>query len=323
MNAITTTTTPLAPVVVRSVDQHAASVYLAGLSSPESRRTMRQALDTIAALLTDARLDALALDWSAVRFSHTAAIRSKLAERYSPATTNKMLAALRGVLKTAWKLEQVSAEDFHRAAEIPGVKGSTLPRGRAVPPKELLALLDACANDKTPAGFRDAAILAVMFGAGLRRAEIAALDVDDLDIPAGTVTVRQGKGRKARVGHLVGGAAARLRAWLAVRGDDAGPLFVPVNQVREITIRRMTAQSVYNALAKRSRLAGVRDVSPHDGRRSYISNLLDAGADLSVVQQLAGHSNIATTARYDRRGEEAKARAVALVSLPGTFTGAL
>jgi integrase len=179
--------------------------------------------------------------------------------------------------------------------------------------------LSACAKDKTPAGYRDAAVLAVMFGAGLRRAELAALDVDDLDLDAGTVTVRQGKGRKARVAHLVGGAAARLHTWLAVRGNDAGPLFVPVNQVREIVVRRMTAQSIYNALAKRARLAGIRDVSPHDGRRTFISNLLDAGADIATVQQLAGHANIQTTARYDRRGEVAKARAVALVSLPGAF----
>jgi integrase len=79
----------------------------------------------------------------------------------------------------------------------------------------------------------------------------------------------------------------------------------------------MTAQSIYNALAKRARLAGIRDVSPHDGRRTFISNLLDASADIATVQQLAGHASIQTTARYDRRGEVAKSRTVALVSLPG------
>jgi site-specific recombinase XerD len=79
----------------------------------------------------------------------------------------------------------------------------------------------------------------------------------------------------------------------------------------------MTAQSIYNALAKRARLAGIRDVTPHDGRRSFISNLLNAGADIANVQQLAGHSSIQTAARYDRRGEQAKAHAAALGSLTG------
>jgi site-specific recombinase XerD len=58
----------------------------------------------------------------------------------------------------------------------------------------------------------------------------------------------------------------------------------------------MTAQAIYNALAKRSVLAGVTSCSPHDGQRTFISELLDVGADLSAVQQLAGHANIQTTA---------------------------
>jgi hypothetical protein len=103
INALSTSTTAL-PTVIQPADRNAAAVYLAGLSSPESRRTMRQALD------------ALAYYWPALRFSHTAAVRSKLAERYALATANKMLAALRGVLKAAWKLQQMSAEDYHLAA---------------------------------------------------------------------------------------------------------------------------------------------------------------------------------------------------------------
>ena len=78
---------------------------------------MRQALDAIAHLVGEGA-DALTLPWANLRFQHTAAIRSKLAETYAPATANKMLSALRGVLKAAWKLGQVSAEDYHRASDV-------------------------------------------------------------------------------------------------------------------------------------------------------------------------------------------------------------
>jgi hypothetical protein len=81
-------------------DENPAAVYLASLS-PSSRRSMQTALDLMAGLLTSGRCDALSLHWGALRFQHCAAVRSALAERYAPASANRRLAALRGVLKAA------------------------------------------------------------------------------------------------------------------------------------------------------------------------------------------------------------------------------
>lgn len=305
----------LPPPPARPADLHPAAVYLAHLA-PGSRRTMREALDTMAGILTEGRSDAETLDWAALRYQHTAAIRAELAARYAAATANKMLAALRGVLKEAWRLGLVDAESYHRAADLPPVRGTSLPRGRALLSTELKALFAACAADTGTAGRRDAALLAVLYGAGLRRAELVALDLADYNADSGALTVRSGKGNKARQVYATNGARTALAQWLKTRGADPGPLFLPIARGGRVQGRRMTDQAVLVILRKRAEEAGVKQFSPHDLRRTMIGDLLDAGADIVSVQQLAGHANVTTTARYDRRGEAAKRRAAEMLHVP-------
>lgn len=294
--------------------EHPMFVYLARLA-PGSRRTMRSALDTIAAMLTEGARDAESLPWHQLRYQHTTAVRAALAERYAPAGANKALAALRGVLREAWRLGLVPAEDYHRAADLAGVRGSTLPRGRAIDAGELRALFAAC-DAGTPNGARDAALLAIGYGAGLRRAELVALDVEDLDAESGRVRVRRGKGRKDRDAYLAPSGFAAVEAWLRVRGDAPGPLLWPVRKGGALDARRMSSHAVYTTLQRLARRAGVATFSPHDLRRTFVGDLLDAGADVGAVQRLAGHANVATTLRYDRRPEAAKRRAAGLLHVP-------
>ena len=313
-------TTDQTAIVVQVADQNPALVYLAGLSEG-SRRTMRQALDAIAHLVGDGA-DALTLPWANLRFQHTAAIRSKLAETYAPTTANKMLSALRGVLKAAWKLGQMSAEDYHRAADLGSVKGETLPAGRSITPGEIAALADACAADQSAAGVRDAAIIGLLYSCGLRRAELVGLDLEDYDVEAGTLAIRrreQGIGPKRgkeRLAHVVSGVTAALADWLTIRGDAPGPLFSPIRRGGHVQRGRVTSQAIYKMLQKRAGQAEVKHLSPHDFRRTFVGDLLDAGADIAVVQRLAGHANVQTTARYDRRPEAAKRKAAGLLHYP-------
>lgn len=91
---------------------------------------------------------------------------------------------------------------------------------------------------------------------------------------------------------------------------------MPVLKGGKMTVRRMIPHAIYRMVQKRARQAGVKAFSPHDLRRSFVSDLLDAGADIATVQGLAGHAGIATTVKYDRRGEAAKRRAVELLHVP-------
>ena len=298
-----------------AADQHPAAVYLAHLA-PGSRRTMTNALDTMAGLLTQNMCDMHTLDWSALRYQHTTALRTLLSDLYAPATANKMLAALRGVLQEAWRLGKMSAEEYRRAADLPSVRGSTLPRGRAISRSELSRLFAACSRDRSAAGRRDAAILAVLYNCGLRRSELVDLDLSDYDTAEAALTVRSGKGRKARISYTTDVSQQALEEWLALRGLSAGSLFTPVNKSGKVTLRRLSDQAVRKLLLKRAAEAGVSHFSPHDLRRTMIGDLLDAGADISTVQRLAGHANVTTTARYDRRGESAKRRAANLLNVP-------
>jgi integrase/recombinase XerD len=296
-------------------DQHPAAVYLARLA-PGSRRTMRAALDLVATMLTSGAADAQTLDWSAVRYQHAQAVRSGLAERYKPATVNKALSGLRGVLREAWRLGLVTSENYRRAADLEAVKGESLPPGRALTSGELKSLLGACSADETAAGPRDAALLALLYGAGLRRSEAVALDVSDYDSTTGMLVVRHGKGNRDRTGFATNGAADALADWLAVRGDEAGPLFLPVNKGGVVGGHRLTGQAVLYILRRRALQGGVTRLTPHDLRRTFISDLLDLGADISTVQRLAGHAQVTTTTRYDRRGEATKRKASELLHVP-------
>lgn len=292
-----------------------AVVYLASLTSPHSRRTMRTALERIAEKASGRRLGAEVFPWHELRYPHTQALRSWLADTFSPAGANLRLAALRGVLREAWRLGLMDAETYHRAVDLKGVRGERLPRGRALSQGELRATFKACAQDPTPLGARDAAALALLFGGGLRRSEVVALDLADLDPETGVLRIH-GKGNKERVAYAGNGSLEALEAWLEHRGEAAGPLLWPATRGAQVVPGRLSTQALRRVCVRRATEAGIAPFSPHDLRRSFVSELLDAGADVSVVRGLAGHSNVATTARYDRRPEAAKRRAASLLAVP-------
>jgi site-specific recombinase XerD len=278
---------------------------------------MRGALEQIASLLSSGREDILTLDWSALRYPHVQAVRAVLAERYAPATANRHLSALRGCLKECRRLGQIPADAYATAIDVEPVRGSTLLAGRSLSQAELRALLDACRRDPKAQGRRDAALIAIAYAGGLRRSELAALPLEAYTPDTGALKV-VGKGRKERCVYITGNGRAAIQAWLEARGSASGALFLAINKSGRILDRPLCGQAVERILRKRASEARVSDVRPHDLRRSFASDLLDAGADLATVQQLMGHSSPSTTAKYDRRGERAKQKAAGLLHVPFT-----
>ena len=151
----------------------------------------------------------------------------------------------------------------------------------------------------SPAGRRDRAMMELLYGAGLRVGELVGLDLDDLSLSERMLRVR-GKGRKERLVPFGRAAADAVRAylpdraaWRSVGAADGDPLFV--NQRGG----RLSDRSVRRALAAAvERTADLHRLHPHALRHAFATHLLEAGMDLRAIQELLGHSSLATTQVY-------------------------
>ncbi|MBD2580116.1 site-specific integrase [Oscillatoria sp. FACHB-1406] len=290
--------------------RHPAAVYLAGLSEG-SQRTIRSTLNAIASLLTAGECDALTLDWGKLRYHHAAAVRVALMNSsLAPVTANKMLCALRRVLKEAYKLDLIDADSYTKAIDLPNIEGESQPRGRALSGEEIAALLAGC-KGSSARDQRDAALIAILRASGLRRSEVVKLAIHDWHPATNALEVRRGKRGKGRRVYLNAAAVEYLERWLALRGDEPGPLLCRIWKGGGLQLEHsLNSDAVWRILRGRAAQVGLESFSPHDFRRTFCSDLLDAGVDIVTVQKLAGHASPVTTAKYDRRGEEAKRRAV-------------
>lgn len=313
---------PLPAAPARPADRNPARVYLDNLKSAETRRTMTGCLRTLARLITgDPHADPDTVPWEHLRFQHTANLRVLLAQQttddgtpWSPATLNKHLSALRGVLKAAWRLGLMTTDDHGRATDFPNDTGTRLPAGRSIARTEMAAMLRA-ALDGTLTGYRNAAIVATLAATGARRAEIAAARRDHYD-PGRRALRIIGKGDHQREVYVNEDAAVYLGAWLARHDARTGPLFCPIDRWGNAADRHMSSRAIGAVIDDVRRAAELPRLTPHDFRRTFVGELLDSGADLATVQALAGHAHPTTTARYDRRPAAARQAAANRLHLP-------
>jgi len=295
-----------------------AEAYLNTLS-PSGRRTQAAALKNLAFLFSDGKLeDPLQFPWHLLRYEHSSGLAAYMVEiGYAKPTVNKHLVALRRVLEEAYRLGLYSDHDvYYRAQGVKSLRTQTIPRGRSLKMAELEALVQsALADENQNLGARDAALISTLYAAALRRQEIVDLNLADLELPERKLRIL-GKGSKKRLVYLSEDALKALEAWLQLRGRKVGPLFCRVGKGGKIILRRLSPQAIYYVLHQRGLAAGIEAFSPHDLRRTSITDLLSADVDVLTVSAIAGHASADTTRRYDRRSEDTKREAAQRLRSP-------
>lgn len=286
----------------------ASEIYLLSLQSQQSRVTMESLLN-VASFYFQNQKSHLAMDWSYLSYEQILEfISSLIAQGKSPATTNVYLSALKGVAKEAWRKKLISVEDYQHIKEIKRIKGTRTTKGRALELDELNQLIDYCMAQDGVIAMRDAAVIALVYGAGLRRHEAAGLLLSDLDIKTGTIKVL-GKGNKERVNALHDRILDIVEVWLDERGLESGPLFQRARKGNKLINEPISGQTIYDIIIRRYKDAGLNRLTPHDLRRTFATKLLENGEDVFLVQDLMGHSSVETTKNYDRRADSAKKKA--------------
>jgi len=281
----------------RTLARSPAAAYLSSVSAG-SRRTVQQSMVRLAQLIVGQEVDPLTLRWERLTRVTTVEVRAHLKSAYAPATANKILSVLRGVLRTARSMGLMTEGAYQTAASLEMIKPS--PSTHVAPFTDEIAtrLFEACAAEPGVAGRRDAALLAIFLCSGLRRAEAATLDVGDYDSKTGRLHIRGERPEYDRLVTLPGPARLAMADWLRVRTAEPGPLLLPVDRGGLMRFRRMTDQAIYDIFGRIAARAHVPALSLRGVRRAYVVSLIRSGKAPDEVRYLVGHASWFTAATY-------------------------
>jgi integrase/recombinase XerC len=269
---------------------------------------------TLVAYTSDVRLFA---DWaSRLRIEHPASVTRTVVRRYVASLSTREFAR-RSIARKAAALRRyfgwLAAEGAIATDPTVGlqVAAGTGRLPRVLDRRELDQLLDGGVPEGEPdwRRRRDDALLEILYGSGVRVSELCTLQLDQIDLAGEAVSV-WGKGAKARRVPLSRPAVAAVGRWLAVRPEvlpaEAGPVVFGNERGKP-----MTPRDVRRVIDRRS----PTPTHPHALRHTFATHLLDGGADLRAVQELLGHSDVATTQRYTHVSRD-RLRAAYLKSHP-------
>lgn len=278
-----------------------AVAWFANIDNPQTRRAYQNDVQEFMAF---SGIDDPA-QFRDVARAHVLAWRRDLERRaLSGASIRRKLAALSSLFEALCEANTVTGNpvDGVKRPKMASSEGKT----PAIGDHQARALLQI-ADTTTLRGLRDRALLATLLYHGLRRAELCALRVTDIQERRGVRHLQvHGKGSKIRYVPLHPGAADAIAAYLEAAGhgdDKAGALFRPASNNTRNGTASITPDGVYKLLASYAKALDIDVVGfgPHALRATAATNALDHGADIAKVQQWLGHANISTTRVYDRR----------------------
>jgi site-specific recombinase XerD len=302
--------------------------YLKSLK-PASAHAMKSGLNLVALAFSEGNCSLWSFPWPQLDQQRLLLIQRVLRDHYALGTVSKLMTGIRGLMRTAYQMGWIDAEEYLRRTTETQVKVEPLQRGRFLGESEIRSLLEVCRAEQTPIGKRDAAIFAVMLSGGLSVAEVIALSRGDYDEQKGIVRIRYQAERQVEnlergsvyqrkrkeYGHkrrnvLLGPRAqTEINSWLQVRAAKLPPeqqetaLFCAVNKWEELTPQNLSRQAINDLLKKRVAQADVPIFTPNDLRKSYLHNLFSRGYDESYIRDLAGYAKSQTVGYY-RPGEK-------------------
>jgi len=290
------------------------TLYLTRLA-PSSQLTMRYVLQDAADRLGFEDINLEDIDWHLLQPEQVMALVAVLREDgYAPNTSSLYVNAVRGVMNEAWRMSLISQDHLLKMRSVKAMAGTRLSQGRNLRRTLIRELMDVCAADPRPQGLRDAAVIGILYGSGMRKSESVNLDLAQVNFVERSLRVT-GKGNKELIKYAPAWAFAKLQAWLEFRRDqlkdgekDDAFLFNRIRRGSHITRERITKHAIYYIARQRGEQVGVK-IMPHDFRRSFITRVIEEH-DLSIAQKLAHHTNIQTTANYDVRDDNERRRAV-------------
>jgi integrase/recombinase XerC len=223
---------------------------------------------------------------------------------FAPPSIARKLSTVRSFFRYLREVEVVDTDP------LLGVRGPRRPRRLpAFLTDEQIQTLIASADDDSPKGLRDRAVLELMYASGLRVGEIAALNVPDVDLEE-RISLVHGKGSRERMVIMGKPAARAVQSYIS----DGRPHLAKQKEIALFLNRdgtRLSQRAVQIMVKKRALAAGIdRSVHPHLLRHTFATHLLEGGAELRVVQTLLGHSNVNTTQIYTHVTDAAKRRTV-------------
>ena len=276
-----------------------AEAYLATLGSFVSQVTVASRLNIVARLVGCE--DLTKCDWEKMTYAAVLKIMHDLRTSGRGASTiNSILSAVKQVARQSWLLHMMDKEDYLRIKELKQLRNERLPEGRVLSMIDSHNLLNFKVNEKNSGkSLRDKAIISLMLGCGLRRAEVPALMYENLNLEDASLKLI-GKGNKERIVFIPDQTLEYMKAWLEVRGDEKGVLFGRVFRSGRISLKEMNPSTIEKLLKSHLKEVGVV-ASTHDLRRTFATRMLDQ-VDVLIVKEAMGHASVNTTARYDRRG---------------------